>query len=109
MADYFLSQGELFKHPAAFLIGGVLEEHIRKMAIKNGIEVYKETGKFRQIEDINIDLRKNEIYNESERKQITALFSLRNDADHAHWKKYTHERIETMLMEVRRIIRQYPA
>jgi hypothetical protein len=109
MAEYFLSQGDQYKHPAAFLIGGVLEEHLRKLAIKNEIQTMKDNGQFRHIEDINIDLRKKDVYSENERKSITAWLGLRNDVDHAHWEKYSQEKVEVMLKDVRRIINQYPA
>jgi hypothetical protein len=109
MAEFFLLQGDLYKHPAAFLIGGVLEEHLRKLAIKNGIDLTKENGKYRQAEDLNIDLRKKEVYNDNERKSITAWLGLRNDADHAHWTSYSIEKVEVMLKDVRRIVNQYPA
>ncbi|MFA6225927.1 MAG: hypothetical protein WC620_07100, partial [Methanoregula sp.] len=58
MAEYFLSQGDQYKHPAAFLIGGVLEEHLRKVAIKNEILTVKDNGQFRRAEDLNMDIRK---------------------------------------------------
>ena len=109
MAEYFLTQGDQYKHPAAFLIGGVLEEHLRKLADKNGIPVMKDQTHFRKAEDLNADLKKNGVYVENEKKQISALLALRNDADHAHWLKYTKEQVDLMLHQVRRIISQYPA
>jgi hypothetical protein len=109
MAEYFLSQGDQYKHPAAFLIGGVLEEHLRKLAIKNEIPTVKDNDQFRHAEDVNVDLRKKGIYTENEKKSITAWLGLRNDVDHAHWEKYSQEKVEVMLKDVRRIINQYPA
>lgn len=109
MAEFFLSKGEQWKNAAAFLIGGVLEEHLRKLSIKNNIPIKKGNDKFVHAEDLNIELRKNSVYNEIERKQITTLLGIRNDADHAHWDSYTKEKVELMLLEVTRIISQYPA
>jgi hypothetical protein len=37
MAKYFLSEG--YKDPAAVIIGGVLEEHLRQLCQKNGIPI----------------------------------------------------------------------
>ncbi|RPJ77653.1 MAG: hypothetical protein EHM20_05740, partial [Alphaproteobacteria bacterium] len=37
MAKYLLEEG--YKDPAAVLIGGVLEEHLRKLCLKNGIKI----------------------------------------------------------------------
>jgi hypothetical protein len=109
MAENFLSQGDLYKHPAAFLIGGVLEEHLRKLAVKNEISITKDNGKFRHAEDINVDLRKKGVYSENEKQSISAWLSLRNDVDHAHWEKITSEKVDIMLKDIRRIINQYPA
>lgn len=109
MAEFFLAQGDQYKHPAAFLIGGVLEEHLRKLAVQNEIEILKENGKYRHAEDLNIDLRKKGIYDDNERKSITTWLGLRNDADHAHWDSYSIEKVEVMLKDVRRIVNQYPA
>jgi len=108
MAEYFLSQGDLYKHPAAFLIGGVLEEHLRKLAVKFEIPIIKDNDRYRHAEDLNTDLRKKGVYSETERKSITAWLGLRNDVDHAHWEKYSSERVEIMLKDVKRIINQYP-
>jgi hypothetical protein len=109
MAEYFLTQGDQYKHPAAFLIGGVLEEHLRKLAIKYGIPVMRDATHYRNAEDLNMELRKSGVYTESERKTITSWLGLRNDADHAHWSSYSLEKVEVMLKDVRRIINQYPA
>jgi len=39
MADHLVGQG--YKDPAAVLAGSVLEEHLRKLCIKNGIPIDK--------------------------------------------------------------------
>jgi hypothetical protein len=108
MAESFLSQGDQYKHSAAFLIGGVLEEHLRKLSIKNEIPIMKDGSHSRKAEDLNIDLKKKGVYTEGERKTITALLDIRNNADHAHWEAYSLERVKIMLMDVRRILMQYP-
>ena len=109
MAENFLENSEQYKHPAAFLIGGVLEEHLRKLSIKNQITILKADGKFRSAEDLNSDLKKANVYDLNEQKAITSWLGIRNDADHAHWDKYSKEKVEVMLKDVRRLIKQYPA
>jgi len=109
MAEFFLESGEQYKHPAAFLIGGVLEEHLRKLSIKNQITILKPDGKFRSAGDLNSDLKKANVYGLNEQQAITSWLGIRNDADHAHWNRYSKEKIEVMLKDVRRLIKQYPA
>jgi len=109
MAENFLENSEQYKHPAAFLIGGVLEEHLRKLAIKNQIAIFKKDGKFRSAGDLNADLKKADAYDLNEQQAITSWLGIRNDADHAHWDKYSKEKVEVMLKDVRRLIKQYPA
>jgi|SRR5208337_3551005 len=109
MAEFFLTQGDQYKHPAAFLIGGVLEEHLRKLSKKFEIQIMKDTDHYRHAEDLNMDLRKKGVYNDNERKSITAWLGLRNDVDHAHWTNISLEKVDIMLKDVRRIINQYPA
>lgn len=62
MTEYFLSQGDLYKHPATFLFGGVLEEHLRKLAIKNEISTINDNGQPWPAEDLNMDLIKNGVF-----------------------------------------------
>ncbi|MBN2735257.1 MAG: hypothetical protein JXQ82_10455, partial [Methanomicrobiaceae archaeon] len=109
MAEQFLEYGDQYIHPAAFLIGGVLEEHLRKLAIKNDILITKENEKYRKAEELNTELRNNGVYDLNEQKSITSWLGLRNDADHAHWDNYSKEKVQVMLMDVKRIIKQYPA
>jgi hypothetical protein len=109
MAESFLEKGDQYKHPAAFLIGGVLEEHLRKLAIKNDIPIKKDNEKYRQAADLNTDLRKKDVYDLNEQQSITSWLGLRNEADHAHWNNYTQDKVEVMLKDVRRLIKQYPA
>ncbi len=37
MAEYLLKEG--YKDPAAVITGSTLEEHLRKLCIKNGIDI----------------------------------------------------------------------
>ena len=54
MAEYLLGEG--YKDPAAVLIGGVLEQYLRKQCEKSGIEVNSDSGKPRKADTLNSDL-----------------------------------------------------
>lgn len=110
MAEYLLS--EKYKDAAAVMIGGVLEEHIRKLGEKSGVEiVVLRDGKHvpQKTDRINSDLAKVAVYGKLEQKQITAWLDLRNNAAHGKYSSYSQENVELMLQGVRQFMLQYPA
>lgn len=109
MAEHFLESGDQYKCPAAFLIGGVLEEHLRKLAIKNDIPIKNDDEKYRKAEALNVDLKKSGVYDLNAQKTVTSLLDIRNNADHAHWDKIKKENVDLMLQHVKLLIKQYPA
>lgn len=110
MVDYLLSEG--FKDAAAVMIGGVLESHIRQLAMKNDIEVEilrNSDLKPKRAEQLNEDLAKKKVYNLLEQKNVTAWFDLRNKAAHAKYEEYTVDHVSLFLLQVRSFIARYPA
>lgn len=101
MAEYLLKEG--FKDPAAVMIGSVLEEHLRQLCIKNGLEtsIIKE-GKAnpKKADLINAELTSIELYNKLDQKSITSWLDLRNKAAHGKYSEYTKGQVELMLMGV---------
>lgn len=110
MARYLIEEG--YKDPAAVLVGGVLEEHLRKLCSKNGIptEISK-GGKmvFKEASLMNDDLKKADIYGNLEHKNIIAWLDLRNKAAHGKYSEYNKTQVEIMLVGVRDFITRYPA
>ena len=71
MAEYLLKEG--YKDPAAVLVGGVLEEHLRKLCLKNNITaIDPKDGKPRKSSVLNDDIAKAKIYDRLEQKSVTA-------------------------------------
>ncbi len=91
---------------AAVTIGGVLEEHLRQLALKLGIPVLTGT-KYKKANLLAEDLKKAGIYDETERKHIEYLLGMRNDAAHPPFKA-DHKDIMKMSDEVREFIAKYP-
>jgi hypothetical protein len=61
MAEYPLETS--YKDPSAVLVGGVLEQHLRKLCTKNGIPTANPTdGKPRKSDVLNADLAKQSVY-----------------------------------------------
>lgn len=88
-AEIFTDMLEMAEHlwdndydvAAAVLIGGVLEEHLRQLCTKHDVEIL-DKGKPRKAAMLNNDLRKKNVYDETERSQVEFLYKLRNDAAH---------------------------
>ncbi len=111
MAEHLLGEG--YKDPAAVLVGGVLEEHLRKLCGKNGIaiEYTNAKGKLRpkRAETMNTDLVANAVYSKLDQKNITAWLDLRNKAAHGHYSEYTTQQVELLLQSVRNFLTRLPA
>ncbi|MCK9594832.1 MAG: hypothetical protein M0R35_04060 [Candidatus Omnitrophica bacterium] len=110
MARYLLE--ESYKDPAAVLVGGVLEENLRKLCLKNGITIeINKNGKilFKESSLMNDELKKANIYGNLEHKSIIAWLDLRNKAAHGKYSEYSKTQVENMLSGVRDFITRYIA
>ncbi len=107
MAEYLLNDEKL-KDPAAVLAGGVLEEHLRKLCAKEGldIETVDPTGSrhAKKLDTLNADLARKGNYGKNEQKQITAWAGIRNDAAHGHFDRYGADQVGLMLQGIRGFI-----
>lgn len=94
MADHLLEAG--YKDAAAVLIGGVLEEHLRRLCSANRI-VLTEASKPKRADRLNADLAKASVYNMLDHKSVTSWLDLRNKAAHAEYDSYSPEQVRLML------------
>ncbi|MBV2195666.1 MAG: S9 family peptidase [Flavobacterium sp.] len=106
MAEHLLSNG--YKDPSAVIIGSTLEGHLKKMALKNEIEIETDGRPFKA-ERINQELAKAGVYNLLTQKSITAWLDLRNKAAHGNYSEYTKEQVNSLISSVRDFITKYPA
>jgi len=110
MARYLLEEN--YKDPAAVLVGGVLEEHLRKLCLKNGIPIeINKNGKmiFKEASLMNDELKKVTIYGNLEHKNIIAWLDLRNKAAHGKYTEYNKTHVEIMLAGVRDFVTRFVA
>ncbi|MGP8252572.1 MAG: hypothetical protein ACLQHF_11095 [Terracidiphilus sp.] len=98
MAEYLLASG--YKDPAAVLIGGVLEEHLRQLSIKNGVPI-EIAGKPKKAEQLNTDLTGQSVYSKLDQKSVTSWLGLRNNAAHGKYAEYTSDQVTLLLQGVR--------
>ena len=110
MAEYLLEGG--YKDPAAVITGSTLEEHLRTLCIKNGIDIeIMSSGKLRpkKADAMNSDLARQGIYGKLEQKSVTAWLDLRNKAAHAEYTEYDDNQVRQMIIGVRDFIVRNPA
>lgn len=98
MAKHLLDVG--YKDSAASLTGAVLEDGLRKMSQKNGVQVKGSDD----IAALNTKLADKEIYNRLIQKQIQAWKAIRDSADHGKFSEYKKEDVWAMLQGVQRFL-----
>ncbi len=108
MASHFLEVQKL-KMPSAVMAGGVLEEHLRKLCVKNGIDTNGDDGKLLKASALNAALKREEVYGKNEQKQVEAWQGIRNSAAHNKDDEYDKTQVKTMIDGIRGFISKYPA
>ena len=102
MASYLLEEG--YKDAAAVMAGSVLEEHLRQLCHKGGIEVeiVKPDGnrRHRKADSLNADLAKQGLYSLLDQKSVIAWLDLRNKAAHGKYNEYTKEQVILMIQGI---------
>lgn len=103
MADYLLQ--EHYKDPAAVLVGGVLEEHLRRLCQHNSIPITRTDSRGRTVpvkaDAMNAELARQRVYHKLDQKSVTAWLDLRNKAAHGDYDAYNEEQVRNMLEGVR--------
>jgi len=107
MANYLLEQH--YKDPAAVVVGTVLEEHLRKLCEKQGIDAVKADGSPKKSDALNSELAAAGGYSKLDQKSVTAWLDLRNKAAHGKYSEYTSEQVAVMLQGVRDFASRNPA
>lgn len=98
MAEHLLEQG--YKDPAAVMAGSVLEEHIRQLCSKNGIDITEDKGGKqvpKKADRLNAELANANVYTKLDQKLITAWLDLRNKAAHGKYDEYNDVQVNTFL------------
>lgn len=110
MADHLLSEG--YKDPAAVIAGASLEEHLRQLCIKSGIDVDAQ-GKSgthpKKADQLNADLTGDAVYSKLDQKSITAWLGLRNNAAHGKFSEYSKEQVILMVSGIQDFMARNPA
>lgn len=97
MAEYLLTEG--YKEAAAALVGGVLEEQLRKLCSKNTLPITVGSRPIKA-DQLNADLARSSVYSVLYQKNVTAWLELRNKAAHGRHTEYTKEQVASMVSGV---------
>jgi hypothetical protein len=96
--------------PAAVLCGCVLEDALRKICVREGVQMPAKTT----LNVLNDALAKAGVYNALTQKKVLYLAGLRNDAAHGAWvglspvdAENRKKDIEGMMKDVRRLLEEY--
>ncbi|WP_163992126.1 hypothetical protein [Pyxidicoccus caerfyrddinensis] len=106
-AAHLLEEG--WKDPAAVTAGAVLEEHLRKLALKTGIAVEAQNGKPKKADFLNAELAGADVYSKLDQKNVTAWLGLRNSAAHGKYTEYTKEQVSLLIQSLRDFVTRHPA
>jgi flagellar biosynthesis chaperone FliJ len=98
IGEHLLEEG--YKDAAAVTIGAVLEDGLRKLCNKNGIETMKPNGSSMTIDPLNAELAKKNVYSKLVQKQVTSWAHIRNKAAHGEYDEYNKEQVQMMLLFV---------
>ncbi len=107
IGEHLLNEG--YKDAAAVTIGAVLEDGLRKLCDKNGLQTIKPNGSPMTIEPLNAELAKNNVYSKLVQKQITSWAHIRNKAAHGEYDEYDKAQVEMMLLFVQGFSEQHLA
>ena len=106
-AEYL--HGEGWKDAAAVMAGGVLEQHLRELCRKHGVDPAQPSGKPKMLDALNADLAKASAYGKIEQKEVTAWAGLRNAAAHGQYGDYDANQVGQMITGIREFIIRHPA
>lgn len=113
MAEHLLAED--YKDPAAVMIGGVLEAHIRKLCdsqtpvIPTSSTNAKGNLVAQTADSLNARLADAKVYSKLDQKNVTAWLGLRNSAAHGKFNDYEKKQVELLLQSVRDFVTRFPA
>lgn len=107
MATKLFTKG--YKDAAAVVSGTVLEEHIRKLAIRNQINLTEADGKPKKFEAITIELVKAQYMSEPQRKILAGWYGQRNAAAHGDYGNVIKDEVGRMIEGIRDFMVRFPA
>jgi hypothetical protein len=109
MADHLLAQG--YKDQAIVTAGGVLEQHLRKLSLRAGLDIHEPDGvHYKKAASLNDELHGSGAYKtRADQKLVLGWLGIRNDPGHGNWAQYSPEQVTSMVSGIREFIVRHPA
>ena len=107
MASELLAKG--YKDPAAVIAGSVLEEHIRKLTVRNGLDTLDTKNKPKSFDTLATQLVKAQQFSEPQRKILVGWYGQRNEAAHGHYVNVIGSEVGRMIEGIRDFMVRFPA
>jgi hypothetical protein len=89
--------------PAAVLVGAVLEDALRRLALRADIEL----PEIPKLDRVNAQLAKAGLYSKLAQKRITAIADIRNSAAHGDWTAFSADDVNEMHAWVSRFLEEH--
>ena len=97
-----------YARSAAVLVGATLEAHVRRLAERHGVEIVKNDGGHRSVENIRNDLQSKGAIGKTVNKHLGVVFGLRNDAAHGGDFNHSVQVVESTMRDVVSLIARLP-
>lgn len=107
MADELFNKG--YKDSAAVVAGSVLEEHIRKLATRNHLDVLDSKKCPKKFDVLIVELVKVQQISEPQRKILAAWYGQRNEAAHGNYINVIKSEVGRMIDGIRDFMIRFPA
>jgi hypothetical protein len=91
--------------PAGVVTGAVLEDGLRRLARRKGIELPEPP----KLDRVNAELAKAGVYSKLVQKRITAIADIRNSAAHGEWSAFNDADVREMYSWVSRFLEEHLA
>jgi hypothetical protein len=111
-AEALLGEGTKGRYdhvPAAVLSGAVLEQALRTLCARQTppIKLVDNKGKPKMLDGMISDLKKADLYYETQAKQLRAWAGIRNNAAHGEFEKFTKVEVEAMVKSIADFLAKY--
>lgn len=109
-ATELLSEGQSGKYdhiPATVLAGAVLENALRNLCERNGIEILKEKGGHKTLDPLITDLQKANVINKAKATMLKSWAQIRNSAAHGHFDEVDASEVPAMIEGINKFIADF--
>lgn len=95
--------------PAAVLAGSAVEGHFHKLADKHGVSLMDANGRPKSMEMLGVELRKEDVISEPERKIVQGWYAQRTEAAHGRPENVIEQQVQSMVPGIRDFMVRHPA